>query len=33
MGLHIKEDHNWGVIAARAGYEKNEATWMKYIGG
>lgn len=33
MGLHIKEDHDWGILAARAGYEKNESTWFKYIGG
>lgn len=33
MGLHIKEAHDWGVLAQRAGYEKNEATWFKLVGG
>lgn len=33
MGLHIKEDHDWGVIARRARYKKIEATWFKLVGG
>ena len=32
INLHIKDCLNWGPLAQRAGFERTEANWQKWIG-
>lgn len=33
IGLHSKDAHNIGPLAARLGFERVETNWLKWIGG